>query len=89
MDVVRHEAPGSDGDPAGPAVLAQEPGIEPVIVVAEEHRLAPIAALRDVWHDRPRELGHGGSLSIARESQKSLVDPKSFDVSIAPAPFHG
>lgn len=69
MNVVGHQAPRPDGDPAGPAMLAEELDVEPVIVVAEEHQLAPVATLgdvvRDVGHDRPRKLGHGGSLSTA------------------------
>ena len=77
MNVVGHQAPCPDGHPAGPAMLAQEFNIEPVIILTEEHRLAPIAALgdvvRDVGHDRPRKLGHGVSLSSADRHQKSLV----------------
>jgi hypothetical protein len=52
-------------------MLSQEFGIEPIIVVVEEHGLAPVATLsdvvRDVGHDRPRKLCRGGSISTGRK----------------------
>ena len=64
MDVVGHQAPCPDGNPTGTAMLAQQLDIKPVVVVTEEHRLAPIAALgdvmRDVRDDRAAPLCHGG-----------------------------
>ena len=65
MDVVRHQAIGPYRDPFAPAGLMQKIAIERVIVVAEEHFFAPIAALghvmRQIGNDKPADARNGGS----------------------------
>ena len=69
MDVVGHQAPSPDGYLPGTAMLTQQLDIKSVVVVTEEHRLAPIATLGDVVRhvrdDRARELGHGAIMAEA------------------------
>jgi hypothetical protein len=67
MNVIGHQAPCPDGNPTGTAMLAQQLEIKTVVVVTEEHRLAPIAALGDVVrhirHDSAAQLCHGDTLA--------------------------
>ena len=69
MDVVGHQALCPDGNPTGTAMPAQQLDIKSVVVVTEEHRLAPIAALGDVMRhvrdDRASKLCHGDTLAQA------------------------
>jgi hypothetical protein len=48
MDVVRHQAIGPDGDALLAALARQEIAIKFIVLIAEEHALAPVAALRDM-----------------------------------------
>jgi hypothetical protein len=58
-----------DGDLPGAAMLTQQLDIEPVVVVTEEHRLAPIATLghvmRYVRDDRASKLCHAAIMAEA------------------------
>ena len=63
MHVVRHQAVGPAGDAVLAALAGQEIAIEFVVVIAEEHPLAPVAALREVMgkprDDETSDAGHG------------------------------
>ena len=63
--MVRHQAIGSYCDPLAPAGLTQKIAVERVVVLAEEHPLAPIAALghmmRQIGNDEPADTRNGGS----------------------------
>ena len=62
MDVVGHEAIGPARDALPPALARQQIAIEFVVVVAEEHRLAAIAALRHMMgkarYGKTGDAGH-------------------------------
>jgi hypothetical protein len=63
--MVRHQAIGPHCDPLAPAGLTQKIAVERVVVLAEDHFLAPIAALghmmRQIGNDEPADARHGDS----------------------------
>ena len=69
MDKVGHQTSSPDSNLAGTAMLAQQLDIKSVVVVTEEHRLAPIATLGDVMrhvgNDGASKLCHGGIMADA------------------------
>ncbi len=63
--MVRHQAIGPAGDALLAALARQEIAIKLIVVIAEKHPLAPIAALRDMMgkarDDKTSDAGHGGA----------------------------
>ena len=64
VDVIGHQAIAPHRDALAPARLAEEIAVERVVVVGEEHPLAPGAALGDlmgqVGDDETADARHGG-----------------------------
>jgi hypothetical protein len=54
MHMVRHQAVGPNGDMRGAAAFRQQPAIERVVIVTEEDRLPPVAALRHMMRHASR-----------------------------------
>src|SRR5271166_4740172 len=65
VDVVWHQAIGPAGDALPAALARQQIAIEFIVVIAEKHPLAPVAALRDMMgkagDDKAGDAGHGGA----------------------------
>ena len=63
MNVVRHQTIGPASDAVLAALASQKVAIELVVVIAEEHSLAPVAALREVMgksgDDEASDTSHG------------------------------
>jgi hypothetical protein len=70
MDVVGHQAIRPDRGAGGARGLRQQLAIDAEILLLEERRAAPIAALRDVightGNDEPGKAGHGRLLRSER-----------------------
>jgi hypothetical protein len=68
VDVVGHQAPGEAADAAVGAGFAHQLQVGGIVLVAEEDRLAPVAALGDVMSDvgddEAGEASHGESLHL-------------------------
>src|SRR5271170_6540136 len=83
MDMVRHQHVGPDRHGGLISSFTQQVAIEPIIVIAEEHALAPIAALRDVMrqvrNDVAGDAGHlrpqdwAGEASYEQSGNKASV----------------
>ncbi|MDX6751047.1 hypothetical protein SH611_14595 [Geminicoccaceae bacterium 1502E] len=81
MNVVGHQAPRPDLEAGGARVLAQEPLVEGVVVRAEEHLLAAVAALGNVVQqaggDDAGETGHAARVARDRgAAQLGYVSPQ-------------
>ena len=65
MDVVRHQAIGPDRDALLAALARQQVAVEFIVLVAKEHPLAPIAALRHMMgkarDNKAADAGHTGA----------------------------
>lgn len=74
VDVVVHQAPGQASHLRPGAAIAQQRKVKRAVLVAEEHRQAPVAALGDVMRhagkDYARKPGHGGRLGIGEVGVK-------------------
>src|SRR5271165_2515960 len=87
VDVVWHQAIGPAGDALPAALARQQIAIKLIVVIAEKHSLAPVAALRDMMgkagDDEAGDAGHGGARrteqaeTIGRVEGLSKVSPKS------------
>jgi len=85
--VVWHQAIGPAGDALPAALARQQIAIKLIVVIAEKHSLAPVAALRDMMgkagDDEAGDAGHGGARrteqaeTIGRVEGLSKVSPKS------------
>lgn len=65
MDVIVHQAPGEATHLRPKATLAQEPKIEPPVLVTEEDRLLPVPALRHMMRDAgDHDAGKAGHISV-------------------------
>ena len=80
MNVIGHQAIRPHRNAGALAPLCEQRPIGEIIIIAEEDRLPPIAALRDVmrqtWRNNACEPGHGRkTMAAAAVRQLSILSP--------------
>jgi hypothetical protein len=90
VHVFVHQAPGQTRGVIGGARISQQRQISSPIIVTEEHRQTPIAALRyivrNLWKHDAGEADQEPWLGPVRPSVKYVYSPRNSAVPVTPVP---